>query len=91
MKIAVLSHAMALSFTDQDDLLSLVTPGVSGLILQYRNRQSTFLPMVWDSLPDRQNFLNSLKVKTSLAADFWSHDIKVLQFHAESFAEIDHA
>ena len=82
---------MALIFTDQDDLLSLVTPGVSGLILQYRNRQSTFLPMVWDSLPDRQNFLNSLKVKTSLAADFWSHDIKVLQFHVESFAEIDHA
>jgi len=38
-------------------------------------------------LPERKNFLNALKVKAGLTADFWSEDIKVLQFHAENFAD----
>ena len=43
--------------------------------------------MVWDSLPERKNFLNALKVKAGLTADFWSEDIEFLQFHAENFAD----
>jgi AMMECR1 domain-containing protein len=76
-----------LDFNDQDDLLSQITPGVSGLILQYGAKRGTFLPMVWDSLPERKNFLNALKVKAGLTADFWPEDIKVQQFHAENFAD----
>lgn len=87
MKVAVLSRAAALEFDNQDDLLSQITPGVSGLILQCGKRRGTFLPMVWDSLPERKSFLDALKVKAGLTTDFWSEDIKVLQFHAESFAD----
>jgi len=68
-------------------LLSQMIPGVSGLILQFRTRRSTFLPMVWDSLSDRQNFLNGLKLKAGLPTDFWSAEIKIMQFQAESFSD----
>ena len=87
MKVAVLSCATTLDFNDQDDLLSQKIPGVLGLILQYGAKRGTFLPMVWDSLPERKNFLNALKVKAGLTADFWPEDIKVQQFHAENFAD----
>jgi AmmeMemoRadiSam system protein B/AmmeMemoRadiSam system protein A len=87
LKVAVLSHTIELAFTDQDDLLSQMIPRVSGLILQFRTRRSTFLPMVWDSLPDRQNFLNGLKLKAGLPTDFWSEEIKIMQFQAESFSD----
>ena len=88
IKVAILSRAVALSFKDQDDLLSQIIPGVSGLILQFGTRSGTFLPMVWDSLPDRQSFLNGLKLKAGLLSNFWSNEIKVMHFQAESFADI---
>ena len=87
MKVAVLSRAIPLNFTDQDDLLSQMTPGAFGLILQFGARRATFLPMVWDSLPDRKNFLNGLKAKAGLPLNFWSKEIKVMQFWAESFSD----
>jgi len=88
IKVAILSRSVALSFTGQDDLLSQMIPGISGLILQFGTRRGTFLPMVWDSLPDRQSFLNGLKLKAGLPSDFWSEEIKIMQFQAESFSDI---
>jgi AmmeMemoRadiSam system protein A len=87
IKATVLSHPIELIFTDQNDLLSQMIPGVSGLILEFRTRRSTFLPMVWDSLTDRQSFLRGLKLKAGLPSDFWSEEIKIMQFQAESFAD----
>ena len=87
IKVAVLSRPTALNFKGQDDLLSQMTPGVSGLILQLGTRRGTFLPMVWDSLPDRQCFLNGLKLKAGLPSDFWSEEIIIMHFQAESFAD----
>jgi AmmeMemoRadiSam system protein B/AmmeMemoRadiSam system protein A len=87
IKVAILSHAIALNFSDQDDLLSQMIPGVSGLILQFGTRRGTFLPMVWDSLPDRKSYLNGLKLKAGLPSDFWSKKIKIMQFQTESFAD----
>jgi AmmeMemoRadiSam system protein A len=87
MKVAILSRAIALDFMDQDDLLSQIIPRVSGLILQFGTRRGIFLPMVWDSLPDRKDFLNGLKVKAGLPSDFWSKEIKIMQFQAESFTD----
>jgi AmmeMemoRadiSam system protein A len=87
MKVSVLSRAIALDFTDQDDLLSQIIPRVSGLILQFGTRRSTFLPIVWDKLPDRKRFLDGLKVKAGLPYGFWSKEIKIMQFQTESFSD----
>lgn len=89
IKIAVLSPSREMRFSDQDDLVSQLEPGKDGLILSDKGRRGTFLPMVWDSLPEPRVFLDHLKVKAGLPRDHWSDSVTVHRYRAESFAEDD--
>ena len=48
-------------FKDEKDLLSKIYP--HGIILAERDRRAVYLPVVWEQLPERDVFLNSLKEK----------------------------
>jgi len=87
LKIAVLGPAAPMRFASEDDLIAQLRPGEDGLILSDLGRRGTFLPMVWDSLPDPAAFLAALKQKAGLARDHWSPTLQVLRYRAESFAE----
>ncbi len=87
LKIAVLGPAAPMRFDSEEDLLAQLRPGEDGLILSDRGRRGTFLPMVWDSLPDPAAFLTALKQKAGLARDHWSATLEVHRYRAESFAE----
>lgn len=87
LKVAVLGPPAALRFTDEDDLLGQLRPGEDGLILTDRGRRGTFLPMVWDSLPEPADFWRQLKRKAGLPEDHWSATLEVQRYRAESFAE----
>jgi AmmeMemoRadiSam system protein A len=85
--ISVLSPAVPLSFTSERDLLAQLRPGIDGLILAEGARRGTFLPSVWDSLPDPAQFLTHLKMKAGLAPNHWSETLKVSRYTTESFGE----
>jgi AmmeMemoRadiSam system protein B/AmmeMemoRadiSam system protein A len=91
IKIALLSPPGAMSFTDQADVERQLVPHRDGLILRDAgpsgSRAGTFLPMVWESLPNAHDFLQGLKVKAGLPRDHWSRSLTIERFHAESFAE----
>ncbi len=87
LKIAVLSPSAPMTFANQADLLSQLTPHRDGLILRDRGKRGVFLPMVWESLPDPAEFLRALKVKAGLPKDHWSDTLELHRFCAESFAE----
>ncbi|QFT91611.1 hypothetical protein FIU86_02075 [Roseovarius sp. THAF9] len=89
LKIAVLSPSAPMTFSDEADLLSQLTPHRDGLILRDGAKRGVFLPMVWDSLPDPAAFLTALKVKAGLPKDHWSDTLKIHRFCAEIFAEPD--
>lgn len=78
-----------MTFANQADLLSQLTPHRDGLILRDRGKRGVFLPMVWESLPDPAEFLRALKVKAGLPKDHWSDTLEIHRFCAESFAEPD--
>jgi AMMECR1 domain-containing protein len=61
-------------------------PGVDGLLLQLGDSRGTLLPSVWETLPDPQTFLRHLKLKAGLREDFWSRDITVFRYTAESIS-----
>jgi len=82
--ISILSPPQAMSFTSQQDLLSQIRPGIDGLILEDSYRRGTFLPSVWESLPDKADFLAHLKVKAGLPANYWSDSVKVSRYTSES-------
>lgn len=85
--VAVLSPPQPLQFSDEQDLLAQLRPGEDGLILSDGANRGTFLPSVWESLPDPRDFLAQLKRKAGLAANHWSPQLAVSRYRTESFGE----
>jgi AMMECR1 domain-containing protein len=56
------------------------------LILQEGYRRGTFLPSVWEQLPDPNQFLRHLKQKAGLPADYWSNKLKAYRYNTETFS-----
>lgn len=85
MHISVLSAPEALSVRDEADLLAQLVPGVDGLILSDGMRRGTFLPSVWEQLPDPREFVLHLKRKAGLPATHWSATLRVERYRVEAF------
>ena len=86
IQISVLSGLEPIHFRSEEDLLSQLRPGVDGLFLQEGLHRGTFLPAVWDTLPDKRVFLRELKQKAKLDPDYWSDSLSVSRYTTESFA-----
>lgn len=71
IEVSLLSEPEPLAFTDADDLLAKIRPGVDGLIIRKGIHGATFLPQVWDQLPDKREFIGHLCLKAGLPADEW--------------------
>ena len=76
-----------LQFASEDELLAQLRPGVDGLILHFHHCRATFLPAVWEQLPDPYVFLAQLKQKAGLPMDFWSPELQAERYTAEYFSE----
>jgi len=85
LDISVLSAPQSMRFSTEQDLLQQLQPHRDGLILQEGSRRGTFLPSVWESLPEPERFLQHLKIKAGLAPDHWSQDIQVWRYSTECF------
>jgi AmmeMemoRadiSam system protein A len=86
LSLSILSPAESMAFDSQEDLVGQLRPGVDGLILQAGAQRGTFLPSVWESLPQASTFLNHLKLKAGLAEDYWSDSVQVWRYTTDSFS-----
>lgn len=84
--LSILTPAEPMSFTSEQDLLRQLQAGTDGLILTEGFRRGTFLPSVWESLPEPEQFLRYLKQKAGLSPDYWSDTLKVYRYRAETVA-----
>ena len=87
--LSLLTRPEAMRFEDEADLLRQIQPGVDGLILQDGPNRGTFLPSVWESLPQAADFLSHLKLKAGLPANHWSGRVEVYRYFTESFGEAE--
>lgn len=85
LDVSVLTPPEPLKFKDEDDLLRQIQPGADGLILTDRGARGTFLPAVWDSMPEPRRFLAELKRKAGLPRDHWSDTLEVSRYRTETF------
>ena len=83
ISLSILSTPEPLAFSSEEDLLRKIRPGIDGLILKEGERQGTFLPSVWESLPEPEGFLRHLKQKAGLPEDYWSDSLQVLRYTAQ--------
>ncbi len=86
IEVSVLTDPEPLSHDGPDDLLAKLIPGVDGVILKSGYRQSTYLPMVWEMLPEKEEFLKELCLKQGSAGDCWK-TAEVLTYQAQEFHE----
>lgn len=61
----------------EPEALALLRPHVDGVVLIYGNRRATFLPQVWDQLPDPHDFIENLKAKAGLPRGFWAPGVEL--------------
>jgi len=87
VEVSLLSPAQPLAFRDEADLQRQLERDRPGVVLEYGSRRSTFLPQVWEQLPDPRDFLRHLKAKAGLPPDFWSNDIRVSRYAVEKWSE----
>ncbi len=85
--IAVLNPMEPMACTSREDLLCQLRPGVDGLFIEEGCKRGTFLPAVWESLPNRQEFLQQLLLKAALPPDYWSDGLQIHRYTCSSFAE----
>ncbi len=78
--ISVLSEPEEISVATEEELLKAVTPGRDGLIIQEGCRRGTFLPCVWDQLPEPEQFVKHLKEKAGLPPGYWSDTLRVFRY-----------
>jgi AmmeMemoRadiSam system protein A len=88
IEISVLTVPQPLNFSSPEDLLDKLQPHKDGVVLQIGNRGATYLPQVWEQIPDKVTFLNSLAQKAGCAPNDWRKPgTKVSIYHVEPFNE----
>ncbi len=88
VKVSVLSYPQPLPYKDPQDLLNKIEPFKDGLILKYGNNQGTFLPDVWEELPDKVQFLSHLCLKAGLPQDCWlTLPVEIYRYRTKVFSE----
>ncbi len=78
-----------MSFTSEADALAQLRPGMDGVVLRWGARRATFLPQVWESLPEPETFLAHLKRKAGLAENFWDDAVQLERYRARKWSESD--
>ena len=84
-EISVLSPPHQISIGSEAELLDVLEPGKDGVILDDGMHRSTYLPSVWEQLPEPSEFVQQLKLKAGLPGDYWSDKIRVSLYTTESF------
>ncbi len=87
LEVSVLSPVEPFAVSDEADLLERLEPRADGLVIGLGSRRATFLPKVWDQLPNPDEFLSALKVKCGLEKDFWSERLEFHRYRTTTYAE----
>jgi AmmeMemoRadiSam system protein A len=88
VEVSILTEPRPLLYSDGADLKNKLRPGTDGVLIKKGYRQGTFLPQVWEQLPDTESFLTHLCMKAGLDGDAWKHEkLQVLIYQVQAFEE----
>lgn len=88
LEISRLTLPVPLDYCSPEDLLNKLRPGIDGVVLRDGSRRATFLPQVWEKLPNPADFLDNLCYKMGAAPGLWrKKHLDVLVYQVEEFHE----
>ncbi len=88
IEVSILTEPLPLEYLDTPDLIQKLRVNVDGVIIRKGHTSATFLPQVWEQLPQPEDFLTHLCMKAGLASDAWkSSELEVLTYQVQYFEE----
>lgn len=87
MEVSLLSPCEPLEPGCEEEALAQLRPGIDGIVFEYRERRSTFLPQVWEQLPQPWDFLANLKRKAGLPPAFWDPGVRLWRYTVTKWCE----
>ena len=83
VEVSVLTPREPMVASSEAEALAALRPGEDGVVFEYADRRATFLPQVWESLPDPLDFLSELRRKARLPARFWHEEVRLWRYRVE--------
>jgi len=87
VEVSVLSPRSLVPAATESEALARLRPGIDGVYLEYGEARATFLPQVWENIPDPLAFLSELRLKAELPARFWHPDLRLTRYTVEKFRD----
>lgn len=87
VEVSLLTPPTPMHFTSEEDAIHQLRPGLDGVVLECAGRRGTFLPQVWETLPERHLFFSHLKRKAGLPEDFWSPAVRLYRYEVRKWKE----
>jgi len=88
IEVSVLTPKVPLGYDGPQDLIKKIRPGVDGVVLGDGYRKATFLPQVWEKVPNTELFLSELCMKMGAAGDLWrKKPLEVFTYQVQEFHE----
>ena len=87
VEVSLLTAPVPMSFSSEADAVSQLRPHVDGIILTAGQQRGTFLPQVWEQLPEPRMFMAHLKQKAGLPADWWSSEVQLQRYEVQKWKE----
>jgi hypothetical protein len=87
IEVSLLTAPESIGFASQDEAIAQLRPGIDGVILEYGANRGTFLPQVWEQLPDPRIFFAHLKQKAGLDPEFWAEGVRLSRYTVTKWHE----
>lgn len=87
IEVSLLRPPEAVTFNSEVDALAQLRPNIDGLILSAGQHRATFLPQVWEQLPEPSAFLARLKEKAGLSANYWGPEVRLERYAVTKWKE----
>jgi AmmeMemoRadiSam system protein B/AmmeMemoRadiSam system protein A len=88
IEVSILTEPRPLAYNNGQDLIQKLRINVDGVIIRQGGASATFLPQVWEQLPQPEQFLSHLCTKAGLPSDAWKNsELEVLTYQVQYFEE----
>lgn len=89
VEVSLLSSSEPMPTASEAETLAQLRPGIDGVIFECQGHRATFLPQVWEQLPQPADFMAQLKRKAGLPSDFWSPAVRLSRYTVRKWQEAE--
>lgn len=87
IEISILTPLEEVVFSSEEELRTIIRPGIDGILYHSHGRRATFLPQVWEKLPDFNDFFSHLSMKAGLGPKVDFDDCTIQRYQVEMYHE----